>query len=192
MDLTHEAYVHASSIGQPEIEEAAPATERTGDSATVSRFMQDIPAPPFWQDALKGNHLAHDVPCDRWQVCRFVPPGGVMIDVGVAHAGKGGIDAPGQYRASGIVVDLITPETATSCWYFWGMARNFNVHDTQLTDRIRASQHQIFTEDLEMLESQQRRLLANPGRPLMKLNLDQGGVHARKILDEMIAAEAGD
>ena len=28
MDLTHETYVHATSIGQPEIEEAAPADAR--------------------------------------------------------------------------------------------------------------------------------------------------------------------
>ena len=30
MDLTHETYVHATSIGQPEIEEAAPETARRG------------------------------------------------------------------------------------------------------------------------------------------------------------------
>ncbi|MCB1686911.1 MAG: aromatic ring-hydroxylating dioxygenase subunit alpha [Halioglobus sp.] len=189
MDLTHEAYVHSSSIGQPEIEETAPETARSGDCVTVSRFMRDIPPPPFWQDALKGNNIEHDIPCDRWQICRFTPPGSVMIDVGVAHAGKGGLDAPENHRASGIVVDLITPETETSCWYFWGMARNFNVKDGALTDRIRDSQQKIFTEDLEMLESQQRRLLENPGRRLMKLNIDQGGVHARKILDELIVAE---
>lgn len=189
MDLTHETYVHASSIGQPEIEEAAPDTVREGMSVTVRRSMENIPAPPFWQDALRGNNLAADVPVDRWQICRFTPPGSVMIDVGVAHAGQGGFDAPESCRASGIVVDLITPETDDSCWYFWGMARNFNVGDKALTEQIRASQHRIFTEDLEMLESQQRNLSANPGRSLMQLNIDQGGVHGRKILEELIARE---
>ena len=43
MDLTHETYVHATSIGQPEIEEATPATRVEGDSAITSRFMHDIP-----------------------------------------------------------------------------------------------------------------------------------------------------
>lgn len=189
MDLTHETYVHATSIGQPEIEEAAPDTSRDGQRVTVSRQMEDIPAPPFWQDALRGNNLDPDVPVDRWQICRFSPPGSVMIDVGVAHAGNGGIDAPAELRASGIVVDLITPATANSCWYFWGMARNFNVGDVDLTNAIRASQHKIFTEDLEMLESQQRNIDANPSRPLMSLNIDHGGVHARKILKELIDQE---
>lgn len=189
LDLTHETYVHASSIGQPEIEEAAPDTLRKDHTVSVSRFMEDIPAPPFWQDALKGNNLDPDLPVDRWQVCRFSPPGSVMIDVGVAHAGHGGIEAPGEHRASGIVVDLITPETENSCWYFWGMARNFNVTDSKLTDSIRDSQLKIFTEDLEMLESQQRNLEANRERPLMSLNIDRGGVEARKILQELIARE---
>jgi len=77
-----------------------------------------------------------------------------MIDVGVAHAGTGGMDAPEEHGASGIVVDLITPETETSCWYFWGVARNFAVEDWSLTAEIRNSQRRIFSEDLEMLASQ--------------------------------------
>lgn len=189
MDLTHETYVHASSIGQPEIEEAAPDTRVEGETVIVSRTMTNIMAPPFWQDALKGNNVAHDVPVDRWQICRFTPPGSVMIDVGVAHAGKGGIDAKESCRASGIVVDLITPETESSCWYFWGMARKFNVGDSALTESIRLSQRKIFTEDLEMLEAQQQNLLDYPERRLMTLNIDAGGAHSRKILDRLIAAE---
>ena len=37
----------------------------------------------------------------------------------------------------GIVVDFITPETETSIWYFWGMARNFRPEDKALTASIR-------------------------------------------------------
>ena len=74
MDLTHETYVHATSIGQPEIQEAASVTSVEGDSAITRRFMHDIPAPPFWRAALRGNQLADDVSVDRWQICRFTPP----------------------------------------------------------------------------------------------------------------------
>ena len=49
-------------------------------------------APPFWRMALRGNHLADDVPVDRWQICRFTPPSHVLIEVGVAHAGNGGYE----------------------------------------------------------------------------------------------------
>ena len=189
MDLTHETYVHASSIGQPEIEEAAPDTRVEGDSVVTSRFIENITPPPFWANALRSNDLAGDAPCDRWQICRFTPPSHVMIEVGVAHAGHGGYNAPPELKAGSIVVDFITPESETSIWYFWGMARNFKPQDTELTAKIREGQGAIFSEDLEMLEAQQRNLLAQPQRKLMKLNIDAGGVQSRKILERLLEAE---
>lgn len=189
MDLTHETYVHASSIGQKEIDEAPPATRVEGDEVITSRHMENIPAPPFWRMALRGNGLADDVPVDRWQICRFTPPSHVMIEVGVAHAGRGGYDAPAAVKAASVVVDFITPETETSIWYFWGMARNFKPDDAELTASIREGQGKIFSEDLEMLERQQRNLLRYPERGLLKLNIDAGGVQSRQIIDRLLAAE---
>jgi vanillate monooxygenase len=189
MDLTHETYVHASSIGQPEIEEAPPATKVNGDTVTTSRFMEKIMPPPFWAAALRGNGLADNVPCDRWQICHFTPPSHVMIEVGVAHAGNGGYHADPKHKASSIVVDFITPETETSIWYFWGMARSFAVDDQALTETIRTGQGKIFSEDLGMLEAQQRNLQTWPDRPILKLNIDAGGVQSRRVLDRLIQQE---
>lgn len=190
MDLTHETYIHASSIGQAEIEEAAPETVVNGDEVITRREMENITAPPFWQAALRGNNMAEDMSVDRWQVCRFTPPSHVLIEVGVAEAGKGGVNAPAESRVASVVVDFITPETETSHWYFWGMARNFNPQDEALTERIREGQGKIFAEDLEMLESQQKNLLAYPDRRLLSLNIDGGGVRARRIIDRLLAEEA--
>ena len=189
MDLTHETYVHAGSIGQKEIDEAPPATTTDGDEVVTRRLMENVMPPPFWRMALRGNHLADDVPVDRWQICRFTPPSHVMIEVGVAHAGNGGYDADPKYKASSIVVDFLTPESATSMWYFWGMARNFNPTDKALTASIREGQGRIFAEDLQMLESQQRNLLAHPERTLLKLNIDAGGVQSRRVLERIVAQE---
>ncbi|BDT67256.1 dicamba O-demethylase, oxygenase component [Comamonadaceae bacterium OS-1] len=190
MDLSHETYVHASSIGQKEIDETPTKTVVNGDEVITSRHMENISAPPFWRMALRGNGLADDVPVDRWQICRFTPPSHVMIEVGVAHAGHGGYEAPDAHKASSIVVDFITPETETSIWYFWGMARHFKPTDTELTASIREGQGKIFSEDLEMLEKQQRNLLAHPERKLLMLNIDSGGVQSRKVIDRLLAAEA--
>ena len=191
MDLTHEKYVHASSIGQQELDEAAPSTKTQGSTVVTSRHMHNISAPPFWRMALRGNQLADDVPVDRWQICRFTPPGQVMIEVGVAHAGHGGYDAPAAHKVASVVVDFITPETDTSIWYFWGMARNFNVKDRALTASIRDGQHSIFSEDLAVLEGQQRNLLAHPERALLSLNTDAGGVMARRVLKGLVELERG-
>jgi vanillate O-demethylase monooxygenase subunit len=193
MDLTHETYVHSSSIGQKEIDEAPVTTRLEGDEVITSRFMENIMPPPFWQLALRGNNLADDVLVDRWQICRFTAPSHVLIEVGVAHAGKGGYNADQQYKASSIVVDFITPESETSHWYFWGMARNFKPEDAALTASIREGQAKIFGEDMQMLELQQQNLSANPHRKLLKLNIDAGGVQSRKILDKiMLQEQAGE
>ncbi len=189
MDLTHETYVHASSIGQKEIDQTPSATRVQGDQVITERFMNGIQAPPFWQLALRSHQLPTDQPVDRWQICRFTPPSHVMIEVGVALAGQGGHDAPAQSKVSSIVVDFLTPETDTSMWYFWGMARNFRPEDKALTAQIREGQARIFGEDLEILERQQANLLQWPGRHLLKLNIDAGGVHARRIIERLLAAE---
>lgn len=189
MDLTHETYVHASSIGQKEIDEAPVTTRLDGEEVVTSRFMEKISAPPFWRMGLRGAGLPEDAVVDRWQICRFSLPSHVMIEVGVALEGNGGHGAPPDKKASSVVVDFITPETETSHWYFWGMARSFAVTDAALTDTIREGQGKIFAEDLEMLERQQQNLLLHPDRRLLKLNIDAGGVRSRMLIDKAIAAE---
>jgi vanillate monooxygenase len=189
MDLTHETYVHSNSIGQKEIDETPCKTTVDGDIVVTSRYMTGIEPPPFWKLALRGNNLADDVLVDRWQICRFTPPSSVNIEVGVAHMGHGGYDAPNDKKAYSIVIDFITPETETSIHYFWGMARKFNPKDKALTATIREGQGKIFTEDLEMLERQQKNLLAHPTRNILKLNIDAGGVQSRKVLERWIAQE---
>ena len=189
MDLTHETYVHSTSIGQKEIDEAPVNTTVEEGQVVTSRYMENIMPPPFWRAALRGNGLADDVPVDRWQICRFTPPSHVLIEVGVAHAGKGGYDAPADSKASSIVVDFITPESDTSHWYFWGMARNFKAQDMALTATIQEGQGKIFSEDREMLELQQANILAYPDRKLLMLNIDAGGVQSRRMLEKLIALE---
>ena len=190
MDLTHETYVHADSIGQKEIEDVLPKTKQEGEQVVTRRHMTNVLAPPFWQAALRGNGLADDVLVDRWQICRFTPPSHVMIDVGVAHAGHGGFDAPAAVKASSVVVDFLTPETESTMWYFWGMARHFKPDDAALTETIRAGQATIFSEDLQLLQAQQKNLLAQPQRRLMTLNIDAGGVLSRRVIDRLLTAES--
>ncbi|MEY3038756.1 MAG: hypothetical protein RL143_1323 [Pseudomonadota bacterium] len=189
MDLTHETYVHSTSIGQKEIDETPVKTRMEGEQVITERYMSDIKAPPFWQMAMGFQGLDKDADVDRWQICRFNTPSHIMIDVGVALAGNGGFEAPAETRAGSVVVDFITPETDETMHYFWGMARNFQAQDAELTDKIREGQGGIFAEDLEVLEAQQRNLSRYPDRDLLKLDIDAGGVQARRLIDRAIKAE---
>jgi vanillate O-demethylase monooxygenase subunit len=79
--------------------------------------------------------------------------------------------------------------TDTSIHYFWGMVRQFKPHDQDLTARIREGQGKIFSEDLEMLERQQKNILANPARKLKVLSIDAGGVMSRRVIDRLLELE---
>jgi vanillate O-demethylase monooxygenase subunit len=101
----------------------------------------------------------------------------------VALAGTGAPQGDRSKGVTGIVVDLMTPETETSTWYHWGMARNFQTDDRGLTFRIRDGQAAVFAEDLEILEAQQENMLRRPDRGLLNLKIDAGGVHARRLIE---------
>jgi vanillate O-demethylase monooxygenase subunit len=183
MDLTHETYTHQGSIGQVEIMEAELKTEARGDEVFVTRWMPGIEPPPFWRDALK-----RDGPVDRWQICHFLPPSSVLIDVGVAPVGAGATIEKHDQGVRGFVVDALTPETATSSHYFWGMARNFDIRDTGFTARFKTQQSGVFLEDVAVLEAQQRSIEANPDMKLRAFNIDAGGVRSRMVIDRLLKA----
>jgi vanillate O-demethylase monooxygenase subunit len=140
---------------------------------------------------MKANGLDPQAKVDRWQICRFTPPSHIMIDVGVALAGQGGFHAPAEAKAYSVVVDFITPETETSHWYHWGMARNFKPDDAALTDSIRQGQGKIFGEDMQMLELQQANILRHPERKLLMLGIDAGGVQSRRVIERLLHQEQG-
>jgi vanillate O-demethylase monooxygenase subunit len=181
MDLTHETHVHAGSIGQPELMEAPLETRVAGDRVYVSRWMPGIDAPPFWRGALK-----QEGPVDRWQVCEFIPPSAVIIDVGVAPVAAGATLASHDQGVRGFVIDVATPESATSMHYFGGMARSFDIDDAGFTARFKRQQGGVFLEDKEILEAQQRAMLANPGMKLNAYSIDQGGVRARQVIARLM------
>jgi vanillate O-demethylase monooxygenase subunit len=186
MDLTHETYVHPDSIGQAELMEA-PITVRTaGDKVYVSRWMPGVDNPPFWR-----MNSGFNSPIDRWQVCEFLAPAAVIIDVGVAPAGLlGGIDDDKTRGTNGFVIDFMTPSGDDTMWYFWGMARNFHIDDNDLSERIRAAQGRVFAQDVEVLEAQQANIKALPHETLRAFDIDGGGVRSRAVLHELEITQA--
>lgn len=184
MDLTHETYTHQGSIGQREILEVPIETHTQGNHVTVTRWMRGIDAPPFWRNALKKEG-----PVDRWQICHFLAPSSVIIDVGVALVAAGATLEKHDDGVRGFVIDALTPESDISCHYFWGMARNFDINDVGFTARLKSQQGAVFREDVEVLEAQQRSILANPHLKLRAFSIDSGGVRARHVIDRMIRAQ---
>lgn len=189
MDLTHEAFVHGTSIGNRAVAEA-PFVATHGDrSATVTRWMEGIDPPPFWAGQIR-NARGYEGQVDRWQIIRFEPPCTIAIDVGVAPAGTGARAGDRSQGVNGYVLNTITPETESTCHYFWAFARNYQLGDQRLTHELREGVASIFREDELVLEAQQKAIDEHPGYTFYNLNIDAGSMWARKLIDKMIAAEA--
>lgn len=184
MDLTHETYVHASSIGDQFLPSAPIETVADEDSVTVRRVVSDHQPAPFWKNAIR-NALGTDENCDRWQIIRLTPPSTIAIDVGVAITGTGALEGDRSKGVCGYVLNAITPETESSTMYFWNFVRNFDLTNRSLTQETQKTIGGVFAEDVEMLESQQRAIQSMPEVRLANLNIDAGSVRARHLLDKL-------
>ena len=189
MDLTHETFVHGTSIGNRAVAEA-PFVATHGDrSATVTRWMEGIEAPPFWAGQIR-HARGYVGAVDRWQIIRFEAPCTVAIDVGVAEAGTGAPRGDRSRGVNGYVINTITPETESTCHYFWAFARNYSLGEQRLTHELREGVARIFREDEVVLEAQQRSIDENPGRRFNNLHIDAGALWARRLIDRMIEPES--
>jgi phenylpropionate dioxygenase-like ring-hydroxylating dioxygenase large terminal subunit len=184
MDLTHETFVHAGSIGNQAVAEAPFDVTHTDDRATVTRWMINIEPPPFW-----AAQLGKPGKVDRWQIIHFEPPCTIAIDVGVAPAGTGAPEGDRSQGVNGYVLNTITPETESSCHYFWAFCRNYRLQDQRATTELREGVARIFQQDEDVLEAQQQAMEANPGREFYNLNIDAGAMWARWLIDDMLAQE---
>jgi phenylpropionate dioxygenase-like ring-hydroxylating dioxygenase large terminal subunit len=184
MDLTHETFVHGSSIGNDAVAEAPFHTTHGERTVTVTRWMRDIDPPPFW-----AGQLGKPGRVDRWQIIRFEAPATIAIDVGVAPAGSGAPEGDRSQGVNGFVLNTITPQTDSTCLYFWAFARNYDILNQARTTQLREGVERIFREDEEVLEAQQVAMEENKGRVFYNLNIDAGSMWARRLIDRMIEAE---
>lgn len=184
MDLTHETFVHGSSIGNRAVAEAPFEATHGERTATVTRWMRNIDAPPFW-----AKQLGKPGKVDRWQIIRFEAPCTIAIDVGVAPAGTGAPEGDRSQGVNGYVLNTITPETERTSHYFWAFARNYRLHEQSVTTELCDGVTRIFREDEHILEAQQRAIDEHPDHVFYNLNIDAGAMWARRLIDQMIAAE---
>jgi phenylpropionate dioxygenase-like ring-hydroxylating dioxygenase large terminal subunit len=175
LDVTHLAYVHASSIGASSITEFPVETEREERLVRMKRWILDRPAPPMYQKfgGFPGN-------VDRWQIAEHVPPCYSVNFAGCKDA---------ERKIELMALSAPTPETSRTTHYFFGFVRNFRLGDAE-TDRMFSEGFvNVFREDIPVLEAQQRRLDARPDAPTIDIKVDAAPLAARRMLRAMIERE---
>jgi phenylpropionate dioxygenase-like ring-hydroxylating dioxygenase large terminal subunit len=175
LDVTHLAYVHASSIGAPSIMEFPGTVERGERLVRFTRWIKDRPAPPMYQEAggFAGN-------VDRWQIVEHNPPCFTVNFAGCQDAAK---------KIELMALSAPTPETERTTHYFFGFLRNFALKSKKTERLFAEGMVKVFNEDIPILEAQQRALDADPAAPRIDIKVDAAPIAARRLLEAMIAKE---
>jgi phenylpropionate dioxygenase-like ring-hydroxylating dioxygenase large terminal subunit len=175
LDVTHLAYVHASSIGSASIIEFPATVEREDRLVRLTRWIRDRPAPPLYKKAgaFPGN-------VERWQIVEHVPP---CFSVNFAGC------KDGERRIDLMALSAPTPETANTTHYFFGFVRNFGLRDEEMEKIFAVDMVKVFNEDFPVLEAQQRMLELKPGAPKVDIQVDAAPLAARRMLEAMLAKE---
>ncbi|NMO01987.1 aromatic ring-hydroxylating dioxygenase subunit alpha [Gordonia sp. TBRC 11910] len=189
MDLTHEEFLHTSSIGGRNISTSDFDVAHDDRSVTLTRWMVDIEPVPFMRAQMQNKFPGFEGNVDRWQIIHYQFPSTICIDVGVAKTGTGAPEGDRSHGINGYVMNTITPETDTSCRYHWAWMRNYLTDSQLLTTQIRDGIRGVFTEDTAMLNAQQQAIDANPDYEFYNLNIDAGGMWIRRLISRRLEAE---
>jgi vanillate monooxygenase len=183
LDLSHLPFLHAATIGSPEDIDPKLTWERGPDWVKGMRIARGLsPSARNLQEGL-------DFRFDRAQIMLFEPPSQVTIDILSNEFGKEYGDPTDRMNRRIIIYDSITPETDTTCHYFWAIARDYAVGDQKMTELARRATSTAFHEDQHMLEAQQRSIDADPGASQIDVIGDAGSLQARRIMERLLAEE---
>jgi vanillate O-demethylase monooxygenase subunit len=184
LDLSHETYVHARTIGNEAVAESPVEVRYDERGVYVTKEIESCNPPPLYQYLGRVPATAN---VSRWQRTVYRPPGYIMIEVGIQPIE----DIDGAIRVNGWVIDLITPETDSTSHYFWAFARDFRLDEPEVTEFLRENVRATFDEDKEMLEAQQAVLGEGDIDPAYKVAVraDAGAVQGRRLLHSLIDQE---
>lgn len=187
LDLSHETYLHGGYIGTPEVAGTPITTEVDEDAGVVhvSRRMDDAECPPFYA---RSTGLSGRI--TRWQDIEYTPPCLYLLHSRIAPVGSvprpDGSD-PDAFHVE--VVYAITPETEHSTHDFWAVARDFALEDQEVSDFLAEQNRTVVLQDVAALDVLERVVATDPpGSQELSINIDTGGLAARRMLARMTAA----
>lgn len=185
MDLSHETYLHGGYIGTPEVAETPITTEVDENRGViyVSRHMDDAECPPFYAKStgIRGR-------ITRWQDIEYIPPCLYLLHSRIAPVGTPPPDENGSDTGAfhTEIVYAITPEGENSTHDFWAVARDFALDDEHVSDFLAENNRTVVLQDVAALNILQQALdRERTGYQELSINIDAGGLGARRMLDRM-------
>jgi phenylpropionate dioxygenase-like ring-hydroxylating dioxygenase large terminal subunit len=180
LDLTHETFVHQSTVGDDYIVDHPLTVTVDGNVVSADRLMPGVTAPPLYMTTTGWTDL-----CDRFHCTEFAAP-----SLHVIHAGVTGQGRPREEGCLIKVINAITPIDAHTSWYFYVFARNFAVGDLAATEQLQKGLGVVLEEDAVALALQEKALQGRPaGEQDILVSHDSGLAKGRKVMERLLAAE---
>lgn len=187
LDLSHTQYLHAFLTHDEDTDSQFDfKINLDGNTLTTAENRRNIKRFGF------AEFVWPDVPArlDSYGGVRWEPPANMRLKVHFAAIGKQPED--GGRIAWG--AELVTPETETSCHYFWSFARNYRTDEAGLDEALKQAINSVFTDEDAAIIA---RLQENMGNEtdLMALHpvilpTDKAAVQARMIVRKLLKDEA--
>ncbi|MGI5488276.1 Rieske 2Fe-2S domain-containing protein [Microtetraspora malaysiensis] len=181
LDLTHETFLHPSSIGNAAVAATPIGVTSEGDRVSFTRHMVGIEAPPFYQKSMGLTS-----PIDRWQDGDFYAPGVFQLNIRLAPTGT---EEPEGFHMK--VIYGMTPATETETHDFFALGRDYLIDDEKLSEFQLQQQLSVMKEDVDALEIQEIMVASEgPGARESSIRSDVAGLRGRRLLEKMAAREA--
>ena len=181
LDLTHESFIHLSTVGDDYIYQHGVTVEVEGTMVSVDRLMPGVQAPPLYAKTMSTEGLY-----DRFHCTKFYLPS--------FHALHSGITGQGRPREEGFLIKVmngITPIDAHNSHYYYAFSRNFGVDQAWATEELVDGLATVLIEDKEALEWQEIGLQSRPSNESdVLIAQDEGIAKARRIMGQLLAAES--
>jgi vanillate O-demethylase monooxygenase subunit len=180
LDLTHESFIHTSTVGDDYIYKHGITVEVDGDVVSADRLMPGVVAPPLYARTMATEGLY-----DRFHCTVFYPPSYLLLHSGITEQGR-----PREEGYLIKVMNGITPIDANNSWYYYAFSRNFGVDQHWATEELITGLATVLEEDKAALEWQEIGLASRPYDKRDSLIAQDAGVaKARKVMERLLAAE---
>ncbi len=181
LDLTHESFLHQTTVGDDYIYEHGITVEVEGDVVSVDRLMPGVEAPPLYAQTMGTTGLYDRFHCTEFRLPSY-------------HVLHSGITGQGRPREEGYLIKVlngITPIDAHTSWYYYAFSRNFAIDDTAATEDLRVGLATVLEEDAEALRLQEIGMQQRPDDEHDVLIAQDAGVaKARRLMTQMLRKEA--
>lgn len=184
MDLGHAQYVHASNAASDGFDrQVREVIVRENEIEALMLIPGGTPS------VLMGKFLQGvNGPVDLWNDIRWNMVSAMLNFIAVAPTGSAREDSVNSRGTH-----ILTPETATSCFYFYGSSRNFAIADPAIDEVLQAWQQQALNREdkliVEGIEARAQYVKGHDLHPAM-LSCDEAAVRVSREIERLERLEA--